>query len=109
MKWWKRRYFYILEVCSFNAFTLEQPDRSGSDKRDFPAFRIALAEELIGSFTSRVGSAGRPRSSVTKQEIRLDTTKSHLPLVEDPSITLLSDIGSSYYGRTVLPSPVLFL
>ena len=52
---------------------------------DYLAFRI-LAEALIGSFTTRVRSAGRPRSSVVEEEIRLDNTKLHLPVVNRPKI-----------------------
>ena len=73
VKWWKRGYSYILEVCFFNAYTLEQHGRVGSDKRDYLAFRIDLAEGLIGSFASRMRSAGRPRSSTTEPEVRLDS------------------------------------
>ena len=82
VKWWKRGYSYILKVCFFDAYTIEQHGRVGSEKRDYLAFRIDLAEGLIGSFTSRMRSAGRPRSSTTEPEVRLDSTRPHLPVVE---------------------------
>ncbi len=43
-----------------------------------------LAEELIGSFSSRA-AMGRPRSLHHQQALRLDTSKSHLP-----------DVGSNH-------------
>ena len=82
VKWWKRGYSFILEVCFY---TIQQHGKVASEKRDFLSFRIALAEELIGSFTSRVPT-GRPRSTTTEQEVRLDSTKPHLPIVEGPKL-----------------------
>ena len=43
---------------------------------------MALAEELIGSFTSHQVPAGRPRSVDHQQTLRLDASKGHLPVME---------------------------
>ena len=54
-------------------------------KHDYLEFRLQLAEELIGSFTSRTRAVGRPRSLEHQQAVRLDSTKSHLPVFSDIS------------------------
>ena len=68
----------------FNSYVLDQHGKEGDLKRDYLSFRIELAEALIGSFTTRVRSAGRPRSTIVEEEIRLDNTKLHLPVVTGP-------------------------
>ena len=85
-KWWKRGASHILEVCLYNAYIIDQYGKVGSEKRDFLSFRIALAEELIGTFTTRVRSAGCPRTTTVEEETRLDCTKPHLPVVDGPKL-----------------------
>ena len=85
VKWLKRGASHILEVCLYNAYIIDQHDKVGSKKGDFLFFRIALAEELIGTFTTRVHSAGRPRTT-TVEEIRLDCPKPLLPVVDGPKL-----------------------
>ena len=43
---------------------------------------MALAEELIGSFTSRQLHAGRPRSVDHQQTLRPDASQGYLPVME---------------------------
>ena len=52
---------------------------SEQKKYDYQKFRIALLEEIIGSFSSRARTTGRPRSLEHQQTLRFD--KSHLHLV----------------------------
>jgi len=42
--------FYIIEVAALNAYVLDKQAHTGRDSRDYLAFRIALAKELVGSF-----------------------------------------------------------
>jgi len=53
--------YYIVEVAALNAYVLEKHAHTGRDSREYLAFRIALAEELVGSFSGR-RCIGRPRS-----------------------------------------------
>ena len=76
IKWWKRVFFYLLEVSCLNAYILKYYGVTGK-KQSFLDFRMALASQLIGEFSSRKRQ-GRPRSS-TPSELRLDDTKKHLP------------------------------
>ena len=78
-KWWKRVYSYILEVCCLNAYVLDKHIRTGRARRDYLAFRIELAEALVGSFRGRA-RIGRPRSVSHQYELRLDATKRHWPV-----------------------------
>ena len=52
----------------------------GRNSRDYLAFRIALAEELVGSFRGR-RHIGRPRSLESQRLERLDTSLGHWPVV----------------------------
>ena len=84
-KWWKRVFGYVIEVAALNAYIIQKEGRPTSDrsKHDYLDFRVALAEELIGTFSSRQVPAGRPRSVDHQQTLRLDPSKGHLPIVED--------------------------
>ena len=77
---------YIIECAALNAYIIQKHGLPPSEqqKYDYLDFRFALAEELIGSFSSRASSVGRHRSSSHQQELRLDKTKSHLPVAEGP-------------------------
>ena len=58
-KWWRRIFFYCVEVCILNSFCMEKMVRPtehqqrGRKKRDMLSFRLDLARELIGTFSSR--------------------------------------------------------
>ena len=82
-KWWKRVFSYIIEVSALNAYIVQKDGRPPSEhgKHDYLEFSYALAEELIGSFSSRSRQVGRPRSLEHQQEVRLD---SYLPVVDGP-------------------------
>ena len=48
-------------------------------------FSRFFTEELIGSFTSRQRAVGPPRSLEHQQILMLDSTQSHLPIIDRPS------------------------
>ena len=77
VKWWKRVFSYMIEVSALNAFVLFEYARTTPHKKNYLGFRIALAEELVGSFSSR-SQRGRPRRSCDPPG-RLDG-RSHLPV-----------------------------
>ena len=62
-KWWKRVFGYVVEVAALNAYVIQKDGYLPAErkKHDYLEFRVALAEELIGSFCSRQ-HIGRPRS-----------------------------------------------
>ena len=84
-KWWRRVFFYIVECCVQNAFVLDltlQPAdhaRVGRQKRDMMKFRLELASQLIGGFSSR-SRRGRPRSGEHSQLARLQPSHRHWPV-----------------------------
>ena len=84
--WWKRVFSYMIEVASLNAYIIQKDGMPPSErsKHDYLKFRYALMEELIGSYSSRARVAGRPHSLEHQQALRLDVTKSHLPIVGGP-------------------------
>lgn len=65
-KWWKRVFSHIVECCALNAYVLDshihplEHALRGRKKRDFLTFRLQLAEELIGGFSSRKRVGRRP-------------------------------------------------
>ena len=83
-KWWKRGFSHIVECSILNAYILDcdlhplQHSLCGRNKRDYLAFRLQLAEELIGGFTSRK-RAGRPRSGDHLDCQRLTPDIGHWP------------------------------
>ncbi len=90
VKWWKRGSSHILEVCIFNAYTLDQHGKAGTEKRDYLAFRTALAEELIGQNNhvvvgcSRVGTP-HPRERMRNAESMKHCVSTHtMPLYSGP-------------------------
>ena len=50
---------------------------------DYLAFRLALAEELVGTFRGRVSRVGRPRSLDQMDVTRLDVSLGHWPEMAD--------------------------
>lgn len=83
-KWWKRVFYYILECALLNSFVLDgyvwpaDHARLGRAKRDILEFRLELANELIGSFSSRK-RPGRQLSSEHAQMGRMNWTLGHWP------------------------------
>ena len=51
-KWWRRVFAYLVEVAALNAFVLFQYTHTPSSRKDYLQFRLRLAEELVGSFSS---------------------------------------------------------
>ena len=76
----------MVEVAALNAFVIQKDGSLPAErkKHDYLEFRVALAEELIGSFCSRQ-HIGRPRSHDHQQVLRLDNTQSHLPTIDGSS------------------------
>lgn len=66
-KWWKRVFSYLVECSILNSYVLDSHVHAsdhlarGHRKRDFLAFRLELAKELVGCYCSRQ-RLGRPRS-----------------------------------------------
>ena len=57
-KWWSRIFFDLFDRAIYNSFLLEQESPNHA-KRSQKDFRIDLAKQLIGNFTSR-RKRGRP-------------------------------------------------
>ena len=82
--WWKRIFSYIIECATLNSFILDsnvQPAahvQRGRAKRDLLAFKLELATDLIGTFSSRKRS-GRPSSALHEQHERLNHSFGHWP------------------------------
>ena len=57
-KWWSRVLFDLLDRAVFNSFILEQ-ESPNQEKQNLKDFRISLAKDLIGDFSSR-RKRGRP-------------------------------------------------
>ncbi len=83
-KWWKRVFAYVIEVAALNGYIVYKAGLPSSEscKYDYMKYRIDLAEDLIGSFSSRPLAMGRPRSVGHQQVLRLDTSKNHLPDID---------------------------
>lgn len=87
-KWWRRVFFYIVEVAILNAYILDGHVRPathayvGRRKRDMLEFRLDLVDELIDGFCSRK-RLGRPRGWAQAQRDRLNATIEHYPDVVD--------------------------
>ena len=83
-KWWKRVFSHILECAILNAYVLDshihplEHALRGRRKRDFLTFRLQLAEELIGGFSSRK-RAGRRASGEHQNLQRLKVDLGHWP------------------------------
>ena len=78
---WRRIAFWLLEAALLNAYIVEghivdERHKSTSAKRDFRAFRLELAVDLIGGYSGRK-KPGRKRQ---RKDLRLDTSLPHLPV-----------------------------
>ena len=82
-KWRKRCFAYLVECALSNAFILNSitfPSLYRHSKRDFLAFRLDVAKQLIGSFQSRQRSAGWPWSVEYQELDRLNVQLGHWPI-----------------------------
>lgn len=81
VKWWHRIFYYLLDLAIVNGFVmwkLKQPDPAKCHQLDF---RINLARQLIGGFSSRK-SRGRPPNFVKvalPDSVRLANVGCHMP------------------------------
>lgn len=75
VKWWRKVFYWILEVCITNSFHLYNIVRQNNDlpKVRHLAYRLELVEQLIGNIRSSRQKRGRP-STLDKAE-RLDNRK----------------------------------
>ena len=83
MKWWKRIFYSLVESTILNSFIMESHVREAehthiSNRRDYLTFRLVLATELIGTFTSRK-RFGRTRSDGHAERTRLNHNLDHYP------------------------------
>ena len=69
-KWWRRlfvffvwKYIFLIVFVWKKMVRPSEHQRLGRKKRDMLSFRLQLAKELIGSFSSRQRGGGRPRSA----------------------------------------------
>ena len=54
MKWWKRVFFYVVEICVFNAYVMfreHSPTNVKSRNNDYLAHRVDLIDQLIGDYS----------------------------------------------------------
>ena len=85
-KWWRRIFFYCIEVTILNSFCLEKMVKPsghlqrGRKKRNILSFRLELAKKLIGSFCSRQRVGGRARSAEHLLLDRLNSNLGHWPV-----------------------------
>ena len=81
-KWWKRVFFYLVECAILNSYVMDghlrnvEHTQRGRKKRDVLQFRLELASELIGGFSSRKSPG---RSCSTELE-RLNGSLGHWPV-----------------------------
>lgn len=84
MRWYRRGERKLFECSMYNAYIIEghtlDHHESGKRCRDLLSFKLDLAHELIGNFTSRSRLVtGRPRSDASNSLLRLDGMN-HLPV-----------------------------
>jgi hypothetical protein len=85
VKWWRRVFFYIVEVAVMNSYVLDRNVRPtdhakvGWGKRDLYHFRLELTNLLIGGYRG-AKRIGRPRSLHNAQLGRLTHSSRHWPL-----------------------------
>lgn len=80
-KWWHRIFYYLIDMAIVNAFILMNVSRK--TRVDQLTFRINLARQLIGGFSSRkkrnkpVSFLGNKRS--VPDDVRLNNVGTHMP------------------------------
>ena len=72
-KWWSRILFDLVDRSIFNSFVLEQESPNHA-KRTLKSFRIDLAKQLIGNFSSR-----RKRGRPSDEPLSLRNVERHFP------------------------------
>ena len=84
-KWWRRLFSHVIECAILNSYILESYARPlehalrGRSKRDYLKFRIELATQLIGGFSSHK-RRGRRQSDESMQQERLNLSLGHFPV-----------------------------
>ena len=85
-KWWKRGFWYILDVAALNSYVVYRHGNVDKNTRKrYLDFRIRLAVALIDGFTSRRSTEHSRQVVQTPQQLplRLDPSQHHLPLYAD--------------------------
>ena len=83
-KWWKRIFSYMIESAILNSYVVDgyvrttEHSMKGRAKMDFLKFRLEVATDLVGSFSSRK-RPGRRVSSSHDQHERLNPSLGHWP------------------------------
>ena len=86
IKWWHRIFFYLADLAIVDAFILWAVSRRTDVKYDQLTFRLRLARQLIGDFTSRK-QRGRPvaflsHKATVPDDVRLVGVGQHFPVVQ---------------------------
>lgn len=81
-KWWHRLFYYFLDMAIINAFILMKVDKE-TPKAEQLSFRINLARQLIGNYSSRKkrnkSVLYMSKKGQVPDEIRLTAVGAHLP------------------------------
>ncbi len=78
VKWWKRVFAYFIEASILNAFIFSKFAPGGSRYKDSLAFRLELAELLVGGFTCRK-VISRTHSDRNLSRLESTASRKHLP------------------------------
>mgnify|MGYP003406709624 FL=1 len=72
LKWWRKLFFWGIEMCSVNAYVLYKTTMLKNNKIPMPHFKFVseLVKQLVGNFRQGSLSSGRP--STTDDEERLN-------------------------------------
>jgi hypothetical protein len=84
VKWWKRVFYYLIEVSINNGHIIEtkQREKYGIRKRSILDFKTALGEELLDGRSVRK-KKGRPSGGMDDEDVaRLDNT-GHMPVYSE--------------------------
>lgn len=87
LKWWHRIFYYVVDLAIVNSFVMwkvKQPPTQ-KPKNDQLTYRIKLARQLIGDYSSRK-DRGRPPNFFQRcvpDEVRLVGVGSHMPINND--------------------------
>lgn len=83
-KWWHRIFDYLIDMCIVNSFVMYKLSRKGNEKCDQLSYRLVLAKQLIGGFTSRK-KRGRAvlfmsNKRQVPEEVRISPQNPHFPV-----------------------------
>ncbi len=91
VKWWKRVFAYFIEASILDAFILSKFAPGGSRYKDFLAFRLELAELLVGGFTCRK-VLGHTCSDRNLSRLEHTATHQHLPSAKKRDCVVCSKV-----------------